>query len=91
MKTRLYGMTFDEITNIVKAHALPKFTAKQITEWLYKKDVESIDQMTNLSKKARATLSEKYEVGLKPSLQVSVSTDGTKKYLFQSEIGRAHV
>ena len=85
MKIRLYGKTRDEIAEIVSEHGLPKFTTKQICEWLYKKDVSSIDQMTNLSKKARAALSEKYEVGLTPSLQVSESKDGTKKYLFKSD------
>jgi 23S rRNA (adenine2503-C2)-methyltransferase len=38
--------------------------------------------MTNLSKAARATLSEKYEVGVTPYAGLQISTDGTKKYLF---------
>ena len=61
---------------------LPKFTAKQIADWLYKKDVSSIDEMTNLSKKARELLNEKYEFGLTAPTKVQESIDGTKKYLF---------
>ncbi len=87
MKTRLYGKTKTQIAEIVKDHGLPKFTTNQITDWLYHKDVTSIAEMSNLSKKARTALSEKYEVGLKTFLQVSESKDGTKKYLFQSDSG----
>ncbi len=61
---------------------LPGFTAKQIAQWLYVKKVRSIDEMTNLSKAARASLSEKYEVGVTPYAGLQVSSDGTRKYLF---------
>ncbi|MBN2635320.1 MAG: 23S rRNA (adenine(2503)-C(2))-methyltransferase RlmN, partial [Prolixibacteraceae bacterium] len=60
----------------------PKFTAKQITDWLYKKQVSSIDEMTNLSKIARELLTEKFEIGLTAPIKVQESIDGTKKYLF---------
>lgn len=87
MKTRLYGKTKDEIAEIVAQLALPKFTTSQITDWLYKKDVKTIEEMTNLSKKARTALFDKYEVGLTQFQKVSESSDGTKKYLFQSDSG----
>ena len=63
---------------------LPKFTGKQLTEWLYKKEISSIDEMSNLSKKARELLSEKYEIGLIKPAKVQLSIDGTKKYLFST-------
>jgi 23S rRNA (adenine2503-C2)-methyltransferase len=67
---------------LVAELGLPKFTAKQITDWLYKKQISSIDEMTNLSKKARELLNEKYEFGLTAFTKVQESIDGTKKYLF---------
>lgn len=78
----LYGKTLEELKSIVIAEGLPAFTANQIAEWLYKHNAESIDEMTNLSKKAREALSAKYTVGLTQPERVSVSADGTKKYLF---------
>lgn len=78
----LYGKTLQELTNIVVDEGLPKFTAKQIANWLYVKDVNSIEQMTNLSKKTRELLSAKYEIGLIAPVETSESADGTKKYLF---------
>ncbi|MCK3685493.1 23S rRNA (adenine(2503)-C(2))-methyltransferase RlmN [Maribellus sp. YY47] len=82
MKERLFGKTLSELQEIVGGLGLPKFTAKQITDWLYKKQVSSIDEMTNLSKKARELLNEGFEYGLTPYTRVQSSVDGTKKYLF---------
>ena len=82
MKEKLLGKNLNELLALVEDLGLPKFTAKQLAQWLYSKKVDSIDQMTNLSKVARAKLSEKYEVGKLPYTQVQSSVDGTKKYLF---------
>lgn len=81
-KKKLYGLTLSEISTIAKVEGLPSFTAKQITDWLYKKEISSITEMTNLSLKVREQLSEKYEVGLTTFTKVDTSSDGTKKYLF---------
>ena len=84
MKTPLFGKTLSELADIVKDLGLPGFTAGQIANWLYKNKVSSIDGMTNLSKKARALLNEQYTIGLEPPVNVQVSSDGTKKYLFRA-------
>jgi 23S rRNA (adenine2503-C2)-methyltransferase len=82
MKEWLFGKTHKELQGISKALGLPEFTARQIADWLYKKEVSSIGEMTNLSKNARELLAEKYEFGLTSPVKVEVSSDGTKKYLF---------
>ena len=82
-KFRLLGMTFDEIQQVVLSLGMPKFTAKQISSWLYDKKVDSIDEMTNLSLKHRELLKEEYEVGASAPVEAMRSTDGTVKYLFQ--------
>lgn len=82
MKESLFGKTLTELQDIVKELGLPKFTAKQIADWLYKKQIDSIDEMTNLSKKAREVLNERYELGLTGYTRVQASIDGTRKYLF---------
>ena len=64
MKIKLLGKNLEELKKVVADEGLPGFTAKQIAQWLYVKKVRSIDEMTNLSKIARAALSEKYEVGV---------------------------
>ena len=84
----LFGKTLDELTALVVELGLPKFTGKQLAEWLYQKDISSIEEMTNLSKKNRELLSGKYEFGLIDSTKVQESIDGTKKYLFPTANGK---
>jgi len=79
---KLFGKTLAELKKITSDLKLPGFTAKQIADWLYKKEVSSIDDMTNLSKNVRARLNEKYEFGLTAPTRIQESIDGTKKYLF---------
>jgi 23S rRNA (adenine2503-C2)-methyltransferase len=88
MKGILFGKTLDELKELVLEYGLPKFTAIQIADWLYKKRVGSIEKMTNLSKEARTLLAAKFEVGRLPYVKVQVSVDGTKKYLFSTSSGK---
>lgn len=83
MKEALFGKTLPELTRLVAELGLPKFTAKQLADWLYKKKISGIEEMSNLSKQARALLAEKYVLGLHAPANVQKSADGTKKYLFK--------
>ncbi len=82
-KEKLYGKTLNELITVTKQIGLPGFSAKQIADWLYKKEISSIDEMTNLSKKTRELLSVDYEYGLSAPVKESKSSDGTKKYLYK--------
>ena len=82
-KEKLYGKTLNELLAVAKRVSLPGFAAKQIADWLYKKEIQSIDEMTNLSKKMREVLSNDYEIGLSAPVSFSTSIDGTKKYLYR--------
>ena len=78
MKEKLLGKTLSELQEIASQEGLPAFTAKQMAQWLYQKLVTEIDAMTNLSKSARAALSERYEVGRTAPVEVFTSKDGTR-------------
>ena len=79
----LFGKTLSELKQVCEQFSLPGFAAKQMADWLYKKGVTSISEMTNISLKSRAVLSECYTIGLTEPVSVMVSKDGTKKYLYQ--------
>ncbi|MFI3247616.1 MAG: 23S rRNA (adenine(2503)-C(2))-methyltransferase RlmN [Rikenellaceae bacterium] len=83
----LFGMTLNELQHICEKEGLPKFRAKQIAEWLYNKRVDSIDEMTNLSKAIREGLNDRYKVGKILPQTASEAKDGTKKYLFKTHQG----
>lgn len=82
-KEKLYGKTLNELVAVTKRIGMPGFAARQISDWLYKKEILTTDEMTNLSKKARELLSAGYEIGLSTPVNESKSIDGTKKYLYR--------
>lgn len=79
----LLGLTLEELQQVALECGMPKFTGKQIADWVYKKKVRSIDEMTNISVSNRVKLAEKYDVGRTAPIDLQRSTDGTVKYLFR--------
>ena len=83
-QTPLLGMTLTELQGVAQELGLPRFVAKQMADWLYKKHVATIEEMTNLSKMARQRLTEKYCVGAAAPVDEQRSVDGTVKYLYRT-------
>ncbi len=83
LKEKLYGKTLNELIAVTKRIRMPGFAAKQIADWLYRKEIGSVGEMTNLSMKMREYLSNDYEIGLSDPVSFSQSRDGTKKYLYK--------
>ena len=87
-KEELFGKTLNELKEVVAKLGMAKFVASQIADWLYKKDISSINEMRNLSKKTKALLNENYTYGTTAPISVQESNDGTKKYLFETLNGK---
>ena len=85
----LYGLTLSQLQQLCQELELPRYAAKQIAGWLYRRGATDIEQMSDLSKANRARLAQHYTLGLSAPVKVSTSTDGTKKYLYHSEQGAA--
>lgn len=87
-RKNLIGMTLAQLQQVAVEVGMPLYTAKQLADWLYVKQVDSIDSMTNISLKFRSKLQEQYEVDLKAPAESAASVDGTVKYLFPVRDGR---
>ena len=86
MKERLLGMTLEELKQAAASCGLKPFVGAQLADWLYAKRATDWGRMVNISKAAKEALSEKYDLGTSKPVGSAVSTDGTKKYLF--EVGK---
>lgn len=82
-KMKLLGMTLPQIKEAVVAAGMPAFTAKQIADWVYKKRVRTIDEMSNISLKNREKLSQLFDTGFAVPVEAMRSVDGTIKYLYR--------
>lgn len=87
-QSELRSMTLEELGQVVVEAGEKAFRAKQVFEWLHKKRVSSIDEMTNISKKLREHLKENYTLDtLNVAKELISSIDGTRKYLFELSDG----
>ena len=84
----MLSMTLQEWEETLKQWGEPKFRAKQIFDWLHKKQITEIDDMTNISKGLREKLKQNGKISYTRQVKKLVSQiDGTIKYLFEIENG----
>jgi len=88
-KKNLFGLTLSELQDIVDSEGFPHFSAKQLTDWMYRKQIYDFDLMSNLSLQQRTILNNKYTVSSNAFSKIAESVDGTKKYLFPIENSNA--
>ena len=82
-KIDIKSMNVNELEDLLKELGEPKFRAKQIFDWLHAKQVDSFEEMTNLSKGLREKLSETASInGVQIVRKLVSQIDGTRKYLF---------
>ena len=62
MKIDIFGLTIEELQEVLVSKGLKKFRAKQIFQWLYQKSVFDFSAMHNLSKADIAILEENFTV-----------------------------
>ena len=89
MKQNIKDYNLDELKEEVKKIGEKPFRAEQIFKWLYVDEVNSFDEMTNLSLELREKLKENFDICNFRILRKLESKDGTKKYLFDLNDGNA--
>ena len=83
MKPSIHSLAHQTMQKWVLEQGEKKFRADQIWEWLYRKRVQSFEEMTNLSKDLIAKLNDQFVVNPLKQRIVQESADGTVKYLFE--------
>jgi 23S rRNA (adenine2503-C2)-methyltransferase len=84
----LSGKSLPEIEKFIVELGLPKFRARQIHSWIYSKYASSFEEMTDLAKDVRELLQERAQISLLKIAHLQVSSDGTRKYLFELPDGK---
>lgn len=87
VKESLYGRNPEELKTICAEAGMPRFAAAQMARWLYRRFTGDVNAMTDLSAKARAVLAGRFDSGLSAPQSVSISEDGTRKYLYRTRQG----
>ena len=79
----------EELKSNLKEIREKPYRAEQIFNWIYKENVTSFDEMTNLSLDLREKLKQNYNLCIFKILRKQISKDGTIKYLFDVGDGNA--
>ncbi len=88
-KVNLYGLTLVSLKELCHELGEKPYRAVQIMKWLYHHGVESIDEMTDISKKTRAKLNEVATISLPAVIEEQPSKDGTYKWLIRLDSGNS--
>jgi len=82
-KKDIKSLGFTELCEELTAKGEKKFHAAQIYDWIHKKLVTDVEQMTNISKSLREKIQNEYTFTVLEPVKILVSEiDGTSKYLF---------
>lgn len=82
-KPDLRSMTRGQLQELMSELGQPAFRVKQIEEWVWRKNVSSLDEMSNLPKTLRHALQDRVTLDSAEEIARQLSTDGSRKYLLR--------
>ena len=82
-KIDIRNLTLEEIVKFCEEHNLPKFRAKQVWEWVWKKRATKFEEITTLSKEIRKLFNANFTINGVKIHKGERSMDDTIKYSFQ--------
>ena len=83
VKKDIRELSLEQIQEYCLEHNMPKFRAKQVWEWLWKKRAVSFEEMTSLSKNLRELFYNNFAINAVKIHKAERSIDGTIKYSLQ--------
>ena len=82
-KLDLRSMTHGQLQELMSELGQPAFRVKQVEEWVWRKNVSSLDEMSNLPKTLRHALQDRVTLDSAEEIARQLSTDGSRKYLLR--------
>lgn len=81
-------LTRDQLLAWLTERKIAAYRTDQILKWIYLRQADSFDQMTDISKDVRGLLSQHFEIGRLEAEKIEKSRDGSCKYLFKLGDGK---
>jgi 23S rRNA (adenine2503-C2)-methyltransferase len=86
-KQAIKSLLLDELSQQLIELSEPRYRAKQIADWLYRKGATSFNAMTNLPQDLRTRLAQEFSLDRLETVRVLGSKDTTRKFLFRLSDG----
>jgi len=87
-KADILEFTRDKLVSWLTEREIAAYRADQIQKWIYLRQADNFDFMTDLSKDIRSMLSQQFKIGRLETELVETSRDGSSKYLFKLNDGK---
>ena len=88
MTNEIKTFTLEQLKSVAKELGQPEYRANQLFQWLNTHHASSYDEMTNLPKSFRDSLTQKYPLRSLQLVDKQVSKDGTSKYILKLSDGK---
>jgi 23S rRNA (adenine2503-C2)-methyltransferase len=82
-KEDIKSLSREELASRLRDLGEPAYRSDQILQWIYEKQVDSFEKMSNLSAPLRQKLTSSFELNAVHALKTRNATDTTEKFLFQ--------
>ena len=87
-QTDIKELTKDELILWLKSRDIKSYRANQILKWIYLRQADTFDVMTDIKKEIRKRLSQHFFIHRLEKARIETSQDGSKKYLFKLSDGK---
>jgi 23S rRNA (adenine2503-C2)-methyltransferase len=81
-------LTRDQLLAWLTERDIAAYRTDQILKWIYLRQADSFDQMTDISKDVRGLLAQQFEIRRLEAEKIETSRDGSRKYLFKLGDGK---
>jgi 23S rRNA (adenine2503-C2)-methyltransferase len=86
-KTNILDLTREKLVSWLAEHKIAAYRAEQIQKWIYLRQADDFEVMTDLSKEIRRLLPQHFVIGRLEVERIETSRDGSRKYLFKLNDG----
>ena len=87
-KQNLLELDRNELVAWLESRRIESYRADQILKWIYLRQTDRFDRMTDIAKDIRLLLDEHFTISRLQVENIETSTDGSRKYLFKLEDGK---
>jgi 23S rRNA (adenine2503-C2)-methyltransferase len=87
-KKNILELDRNELISWLESRKIEPYRADQILKWIYLRQADRFDLMTDIAKDIRPVLEDHFTIGRLQKERVEISKDGSRKYLFKLEDGK---
>ncbi|UCF91555.1 MAG: 23S rRNA (adenine(2503)-C(2))-methyltransferase RlmN [Desulfobacterales bacterium] len=87
-QTDIKELSANQLVDWLAEREIPSYRAVQIRKWIYLRQADTFESMTDLSKEIRASLNRHFTIRRLEKVALETSSDGSRKYLFRLQDGK---